>query len=161
MSLPFIQLLILIVFANGVPVIAHRLMGHKFNWPVDLGFRFIDGRRLLGNSKTWRGLASSVVLTAGLAMLMGYECLIGVQVAAGALAGDLCSSFIKRRLGLRSSAMAPLLDQVPESLFPALLMMSAFALDSKDVVILVLAFIILELLLSTVAYRLGIRRTPY
>lgn len=161
MSLEFVYLLLLIVFANGVPVVAHRVMGGHFAWPVDQGKNFIDGRRLFGNSKTWRGVIASVLATAVLAQWLHYGLIIGALVAAAALSGDLFSSFIKRRLGMRSSSMAPLLDQIPESLFPALLMMHRFSLDEKDVVILVLAFIILELLLSGIAFRLGIRTTPY
>ena len=44
---------------------------------------------------------------------------LGALVAASAMAGDCLSSFIKRRFGLEPSEMTLGLDQVPESLFPA------------------------------------------
>ena len=44
---------------------------------------------------------------------------LGALVAASAMAGDCLSSFIKRRFGLEPSRMTLGLDQVPESLFPA------------------------------------------
>ena len=58
-------------------------------------------------------------------------------------------------------SMAPLLDQVPESLLPALMLMHAFGLDLESITILVSAFIVAELVLSLVLYRLGIRNRPY
>ncbi len=60
-----------------------------------------------------------------------------------------------------SSSMAPLLDQVPESLFPSLLMAEIFSLNSFDIVIVVACFVVLELILSKLLYKVGVRRRPY
>jgi len=57
--------------------------------------------------------------------------------------------------------MAPLLDQAPESLLPALVVMHDFALDDIQVIALVAVFVVVELLLSLVLYRLGVRSRPY
>jgi CDP-2,3-bis-(O-geranylgeranyl)-sn-glycerol synthase len=57
--------------------------------------------------------------------------------------------------------MAPFLDQVPESLFPALMLMEVFSLDTIAVMLLVLTFVISELALSHILYRWGIRKKPY
>ncbi|MBE9560221.1 MAG: CDP-archaeol synthase, partial [Proteobacteria bacterium] len=75
--------------------------------------------------------------------------------------GDLGSSFIKRRLSMQPSSMAPLLDQVPESFFPAFMMMHTFNLNISSVILLVLIFIIIELALSHILYKYGIRKNPY
>ena len=85
----------------------------------------------------------------------------GALIAVYAILGDLFSSFIKRRLGLAPSSMAPLIDQVPESLLPALMLKDSFGLDTKAIMILVSAFIVADLILSKVLYRLGIRNRPY
>ena len=161
MSTALLHLLLLIMVANGVPVVMRYLLGRRLDYPLDMGKKFIDGKRILGPAKTWRGLFFSILFTTLAAIFLGVDAIIGATIAFYAMLGDLFSSFIKRRFGMRSSSMAPLLDQVPESFIPAYFMMSTFALGSKDIVFLVVAFIILELLLSKILYKLGIRRTPY
>ena len=46
------------------------------------------------------------------------------------------------------ACMVPLLDQVPESLLPAWLFMHDFTLDGMQVIALVAAFVVVDLLLS-------------
>lgn len=146
--------------ANGAPILARKLLGSRFNCPLDFGFK-LRNHDLLGASKTWRGLVASLVFTSILAWLIGYSWQTGVVVSLCAMTGDVFSSFIKRRLNLQPSSMAPFLDQVPESLLPALVMREQFGLDAASVMILVSSFIVLELILSQILYRLGIRKTPY
>ncbi len=129
--------------------------------PLDFGVKFFDGNRLLGKSKTWRGIISSVLVTALFAIIIGSTLEIGILIALTAMSGDLFSSFIKRRLGIKSSDMAPFLDQVPESIFPAIYLRETFDLDLNDIVILVCVFIVLELLISQVLYKWRIRKRPY
>ena len=62
---------------------------------------------------------------------------------------------------MKPSSMAPLLDQVPESLFPAFMMMHTFNLDFSLVLLLVLIFVIIELALSHILYAWGLRNKPY
>lgn len=155
------QILVLLFAANGGPIITERLLGKHCPWPVDGGARFIDGRPLLGPSKTWRGLVGAIVCAALAAGLFGFSPATGMLVGAGAMLGDLLSSFIKRRLGIDSSGMALVLDQVPESLFPLLMVRSKFGLAESDLVGLVTAFVVLELILSRILFWLHIRRQPY
>ena len=136
-------------------------MGSRLNLPVDLGCRLPDGQPLFGRAKTWRGVAAAVVATAVAAVLLGYSLETGALVAFYAVCGDIFSSFIKRRLGMPPHSMAPLLDQVPESLFPAIMLKEQFGLNVESIIILVFAFIIAELLLSFIFYKLGIRKKPY
>jgi CDP-2,3-bis-(O-geranylgeranyl)-sn-glycerol synthase len=133
----------------------------KLALPVDFGSKLPDRRPFFGESKTWRGIAGAIIITAVGAVIFGYEAAVGVQVALYAHVGDLFSSFIKRRIGLASSSMAPLLDQVPESLFPAVMMMHVFSLEVQSILVLVCLFIVLELLLSWIFFKLGIRKRPY
>ena len=58
------QVLILLSLANGSPVIAKRIFGANYAAPVDGNARFIDGRPLIGPSKTIRGIVVSLVVTA-------------------------------------------------------------------------------------------------
>ncbi|MCP5246447.1 MAG: CDP-archaeol synthase [Burkholderiales bacterium] len=141
-SLP--HLLALVITANGAPIALRYLAGHKMAYPVDFHIYFIDQKRLFGNTKTWRGLMASLLLTCPAAVLLDYDLKTGFLIAAGAMSGDLLSSFIKRRLNMRPSSMAPLLDQVPESLIPALLVMHSFHLTAHTIIYLVILFFVLE-----------------
>ncbi len=161
MSPVLVHLFVLIVLANGAPILAHNLLGNKAGYPIDAHLRFFDQRPLFGHSKTWRGLIASLLLTSLLAWLLGYSVQIGLLIALAAMCGDLLTSFIKRRLNMPSSSMAPLFDQVAESLFPALAVMQLFALTPLNIILLVLAFILFDLLLSRLLHRIGLRRRPY
>jgi CDP-2,3-bis-(O-geranylgeranyl)-sn-glycerol synthase len=77
------------------------------------------------------------------------------------MGGDLLSSFIKRRRGLAPHSRAPLLDPIPESLLPLLVMSPTVGLSIADIVIVVAAFVVLELALSRVLFQLKIRDRPY
>jgi len=157
----FLSLLFLILVANGSPILARYLLHNTFSCPIDSGYRFVDQKRLFGGAKTWRGFFSSLIVTSISALLIGYELETGWLIAIGAMAGDLVSSFFKRRLGYRTSARAPLLDQVPESLFPALLVMHLFHLSLMAIILIVFLFFILDVMLSQLFYYLGVRRKPY
>jgi CDP-diglyceride synthetase len=114
-----------------------------------------DGRPLLGPSKTWSGLAASLVLTPLVALALGLHWQLGLIVALGAMAGDLLASFAKRRLGIGSSVSAPVLDQVPESLIPGLLASGTLGLGLPDLGLVVGAFAALDLALTPVLKLLG------
>jgi hypothetical protein len=157
----YLQLLVLISAANGAPLFGHTVLRQRWNFPLDAGVRFFDGRPLLGPSKTVRGVVLALLVTPLVALLLGLDAETGVIVAAFAMLGDVASSFTKRRLGLPSSSQAFGLDQVPESLFPLLAVQYRFALYYAEVVWLVAAFVVLELALSRVLYRLRLRDQPY
>lgn len=161
MNIELLQLLTLIIIANGAPIVIHVLLNNRFNTAVDFGQKLHDKRPLFGASKTWRGIIAAIIITPAAAWLFGYALNTGLLIAIYAVLGDLASSFIKRRLGKSPSSMAPLLDQIPESLFPALMMMDTFKLDISAIIQLVFIFIVIELLLSNVLYKWGIREQPY
>src|SRR3974390_275450 len=128
------QMLTLLMLANGSPVVAKRIFGETYARPLDGNARFIDGRPLLGPSKTIRGVVTSLLVTTLGALLLGFEFRIGLMVAAPAMAGDMLSSFMKRRFGLAPSSKATGLDQIPEALFPLLACRAAFSLTAIDIV---------------------------
>jgi hypothetical protein len=161
MSTNLIHLLLLIIIANAAPIILHSLMGKRLDSAIDCGFRLPDNNPVLGSSKTWRGVIGAIVFTSIGAVLLGYSVPVGTQIALYAVLGDILSSFIKRRIGMAPSSMAPLIDQVPESLLPALMLMDTFELNYQSIIILVCLFIVIELLLSLVFFKLGIRKRPY
>jgi len=156
-----IDLLLLLLAANGSPVLATRIFGERGARPVDGGWLWPDGRPLFGASKTWRGLASGLLMTALVATLLGYGFVFGLLFGTASLAGDLFSSFVKRRWGIASSGRFIGLDQIPEALFPLLVGRSILGLDWPAIGVLVLLFVIGSLVLSRLMFHLGIRRHPY
>ncbi len=161
MSATAIHLLLLIIVANSMPVLMTRLLGARYSWPVDAHRSWRDQRRLLGPSKTWRGIFSAVIVTSLAAPLLGHSWWLGALTAALAMLGDLFSSFCKRRLGRASSARATGLDQLPEALLPALLLKPLLALEWLEVLLIPLLFMLLEMVFSVLLFRLGIRKQPY
>jgi hypothetical protein len=155
------DLLLLLAVANGAPLIGKKLLGARFAYPLDRGARLGDGQPILGAAKTLRGVVLSLIATTLAAPLIGIDARVGALVSAAAMAGDLLSSFVKRRLRLKSSAMCIGLDQIPESLLPALAASSALGLSLADIALATLLFLVGELALSRVLYVLKIREQPY
>ena len=156
-----LKLLVLMSIANGAPLIATRVLGRRLAQPLDFGIRFFDGRPLFGPSKTIRGVLLAILLTGICAPLLELEASAGLVVGAMAMAGDLFSSFVKRRLDLPSSSRATGLDQIPECLFPLLACRAMFALSLADIVVGVIVFSVGEVWLSRVFFRIGLRDRPY
>ena len=159
--LHILQLLVLITLANGAPIVAKKIFGPRFSFPLDAGTVFFDGRPLFGPSKTIRGILVSVLITTASAPLIGLDLTIGAIVAGAAMAGDLFSSFVKRRLNSPPSSQALGLDQVPESLFPMLACRDALSLTIADIALAVGIFFIGALILSRFLFRAHLRDEPY
>ena len=107
--------------------------------PIDGGKTMKDGRRILGDGKTWRGFFAGTALgllvglieifllskgfhffgislpgfsAAGIAGALDVSAVIAIlSLATGALLGDMTFSFLKRRLGLKRGQALPLADQ--------------------------------------------------
>ncbi len=156
-----LQLLVLLAIANSAPIAGKRLFVNRLARPIDGGLRFFDGRPLFGPSKTIRGLVSAVLVTAASAPLVGVAWQTGVLIGSLAMAGDLLSSFLKRRLKLPSSSKATGLDQVPESLLPTLACRNLLSLSVLDMAVTVVVFFVGEIVLARLSYRLHLRDRPY
>src|SRR5277367_2060334 len=104
--LPILQVLALTALANGVPVLTKKILGTLGAAPLDGGLRLPDGRPLFGASKTLRGVVLGILAATVGAPLVGLSWTIGLSVGAAAMAGDLLSSFLKRRLGRPASSRA-------------------------------------------------------
>lgn len=104
--------------ANMVPTVAGG------GPPLDGGRSWTDGRRLLGDGKTWRGLAIGVLAGTLTGIVMHFLApafpgswglsnlgsepvyiLVAMLLSTGALFGDSVKSFVKRRLNINRGAM--------------------------------------------------------
>ena len=156
-----VKLLLLIAVANGTPVIAKKLLGDALSYPLDAGRTFLDGRPFFGSSKTIRGIVSSIIATLVCAPVLGLTLTTGLIVGTAAMAGDILSSFIKRRMGYASSSKALGLDQIPESLLPALVCDNLLGLTVADIILVVALFTVGEIVLSRLLFRMNIRDQPH
>ena len=156
-----LELLTLLVVANGSAVVAKKLLGLALAHPLDGGVLFVDGQPLFGPTKTIRGVVVSVLATSICAGLMGLGWNVGTLIATFAMAGDLFSSFVKRRLHLASSSMAIGLDHIPKSLFPLLASRLLLPLSILDIVAGVTIFVVGALIVSPILFRLNLRDEPH
>lgn len=153
--------LLLLLVANGAPIVVRSLLGARYAWPLDGGLLFFDGRPLLGPAKSWRGVVAALLVTAMVAPLLGMPWQLGAQFALLVMLGDALSSFFKRRLAIAPRGRATGLDQLPEALLPLLALRQTLELVWGDVLLVVALFVILELSISPILYRLHIRLRPY
>lgn len=155
------QTLLLLIAANGAPVLARKLFGNRYAYPLDGGLLLHDGQSLFGYSKTWRGLLVAILTSAIVASLLGFPAQLGALFGALSMSGDLLASFCKRRLGYAISSRARLLDVFPEALLPTLVLHTALHLGIADAIATAFGFFLLEVSFSPVLYRLRIRNRPY
>lgn len=156
-----LKVLLLALVANGAPILGKRLLGERWSLPLDGGLRFVDGRPLLGPSKTVRGLMLSVLACLLVAPALGFSWLLGLTFGAATMAGDALSSFLKRRVDVPSSGRFRGLDQIPEILLPLWLCKGQLGLDWWSILLLVLLFSAASLAVSRLMFRLGVRDHPY
>jgi len=159
--LKILQLLFLLALANGAPLAAKKLLGQHLAFALDGGICLGDGRPLFGPSKTVRGIVFAILASSIGAPLAGISWQTGALIGGLAMAGDLLSSFVKRRLAWAPSSRATGLDQVPESLLPLIGCAAALSLTAADIAATTAIFCAGEILLSRLLFRLHFRDRPY
>ena len=120
--------------------IARKLLSSRFDTPLDGNLVLWDGQRLLGSSKTIRGVIAATLTTTAIFMILDMPVLTGFFFGLSAMLGDSLSSFVKRRARLNPGDSVPWLDQIPEALLPVLLVRASLELDWFQVVVVVIGF---------------------
>lgn len=156
-----LRLLLLLSVANISPIVLKSMLGDQWNTPIDFGRSFTDGRPLLGASKTWRGLAAAMLGATVIAPVLGFAPEVGTLAALMAMTGDAIASFTKRRLAIPTSGQAFGLDQLPEALLPLLVLRQLLGLSWPVLLMVLLAFALLETPLARLSHRLGLKDRPY
>jgi CDP-2,3-bis-(O-geranylgeranyl)-sn-glycerol synthase len=148
--------------------------------PIDLGRNFSDGKRLLGDGKTYRGLIIGIFAGIGIGLVQiwvsgayGWEDLPEqtymsiTLLATGALLGDLCKSFFKRRLGKERGAKWPVADMydlVAGALLLVLIVDPGWLFANMTLVIFILILIITPILhrvVNIIGYRFRVKEVPW
>ena len=173
----FLALLLLIMpayVANSIPVVFGR--GAR----VDGGKVFWDKRPLFGEGKTWRGLLAGVLFGSLSAIplaavfpenflpFLGYnqKIFFAFALSAGAMAGDLLGSFIKRRQGIKSGEPSFLMDQLlfvfTALIFGVIAYPQLFSvLNLNDATIIVVMTYFLHAAFNAIAHALKLKKVPW
>ncbi len=149
--------------ANASPVFLNR------GTPIDRGRVFVDGRRLLGDGKTFEGyflglfFGYTVAVAESLLLNDSHYIIYGMMGALGALVGDSVSSFFKRRLGLKRGAPLPIVDQLDFYIGAAAFMWLVGWRPPRISYFLgaALIIIIVHRLTNYLAYRLHLKDVPW
>jgi CDP-2,3-bis-(O-geranylgeranyl)-sn-glycerol synthase len=153
--------------ANGTPVLAGG--GKK----MDFGRNFIDGKRIFGNNKTFRGFFFGWAVGFLVGILEGfvfgfenYAVLFSILIPLGALLGDLTGAFIKRRLSIQPGGLLPIVDQI-DFVVGAVVFALPLALTGLFVLTWQVAVVVLvitppiHLLTNFGAYKLKLKKHPW
>lgn len=128
--------------------------------PLDGGRQFSDRKRLLGDGVTVRGFIVGVAGGTAVGALMGRP-IEGFLLSLGALLGDSAGSFLKRRLGIKRGAPAPVLDQL-NFVAGALILISFVASVSLDYIIILLVITPFgHLAVNMIGYSLKLKKVPW
>ena len=158
--------------------------------PVDFGRNWTDGRRILGDGKTWRGtiggiFAGMVIGLVQIGILIPFDTdLLGsfgsdpLQVGIvlfclsfGSMLGDMIGSVYKRRVNLERGAKAPILDQY-DFLIGTFLMLIIFQrgwlfdyfIDGLHIIALITVLVLtwfLHRAVNIIGYKMGKKEVPW
>jgi CDP-2,3-bis-(O-geranylgeranyl)-sn-glycerol synthase len=154
-------------FANS----SAMLFGGKT--PLDLGFKAWDGKRWLGKGKTFKGTFFGIffgtlgaLLIANLvpqhaAAISDNYIVFGFFVSTGAILGDVCGSFLKRRLDLESGKPVFLLDQL-DFLVGGIVLGSAFFFPKwEQIAVMVIITLLVHRLSNWIAFKAKLKEVPW
>jgi len=135
------KIVLFLLWVNGLPPLVGILAGDRYNQPIDGGRLWFDSKPVFGPHKTIRGLLAGVVGGTAIFQLVGVVWWCAALAALLAMAGDLLSSFIKRRRTLASGEDVVILDQLFESLFPTLFLSCFITLTLIQILAVLIGFI--------------------
>jgi CDP-2,3-bis-(O-geranylgeranyl)-sn-glycerol synthase len=148
--------------------------------PIDLGRNFSDGKRVFGDGKTFRGLFIGILAGVGIGLvqiwisgayrleyLPSHTYLSITMLAIGALLGDLCKSFLKRRFGKDRGTKWPVADQydlVAGALILLLVVDPSWLFTYMTLPVFILILVLTPILHRTVniiGYYMGVKEVPW
>ena len=162
-----------IMISNGIPA----MFGGGF--PVDAYKNFFDGKRILGDHKTLRGLITGIIgglfgsiivyyLAYDLLMReygaigLQYPMWIGLLMGWGCNFGDMVGSFIKRRINIKSGNSFPIFDQTGYMIFGLLWSWPVFKIVPwQFLVTLIVISPIIHFGFNVLAYLLKVKDVPW
>lgn len=157
--------------ANAAPVFANKIpLLNKWKTPIDFGIS-VNGHRLLGDNKTWRGLIFGT-LVGGLTGWVTYQFIssvsaqqishfwIGAVLGFGALFGDAIESFFKRRSNIKSGVSWFPYDQIDYVLGAILFSLPIVQLKLGYYVAVLLFYFGLHIVVSYIGFKTKLKEKP-
>jgi CDP-2,3-bis-(O-geranylgeranyl)-sn-glycerol synthase len=146
--------------ANGTPVLAGG--GTK----MDFGKNFVDGKRIFGNNKTFRGFffgwgIGMLVGSIEYVVFPGFPVLFIVLTPLGALLGDLAGAFLKRRLGIAPGGLLPIVDQIDFVVGALVLALPLMIVYWQLAVAALIITPPIHLFTNFVAYKMKLKKHPW
>jgi len=157
-------LVLFLIWIHFLPFLAHLVFHDRFAATVDGGIQWRDGRPVFGTHKTFRGIFAAFAGALVAAPLLGIGFWVAGAAAALAMAGDLMTSFLKRRLDKPSGTPMFGFDHGLEALLPLLALVPAMNLRAWQGIAALAAFIPLGFLGSRfwqyILYRPSVQNYP-
>ena len=146
--------------ANGTPVLAGG--GTK----MDFDKNFVDGKRIFGNNKTFRGFffgwaIGMLVGSIEYVVFPGFPVLFIVLTPLGALLGDLAGAFLKRRIGIAPGGLLPIVDQIDFVVGALVFALPLMIVYWQLAVTVLLITPPIHLFTNFVAYKMKLKRHPW
>lgn len=168
--------------ANVTPILAIKVPGLRhWNTPVDLG-RYYNGKRLLGDHKTWRGIITGVLIGT---LFIGFQAyltdqsqwlqdltnpfvnydstsilILGLLLSLGALAGDAFKSLLKRQVSVKSGESWFPYDQLDYIIGGLLLSLLYVSLPISIYLWVFVVWFGMHLIFSYIGYLLKLKPKP-
>ena len=167
--------------ANMTPPLAKKISFLKnFNTPVDFGLK-LRRQCLFGSHKTWRGVFSAILVGMITVLIQGLLAdsfsafrgisqvdygsqnlfFLGFLLAAGAMAGDLGSAFIKRRLNINPGGKFIPWDQTNYVIGAFIFAQPYLHLELKVWFALFVSTFFLHVAINRFGYELGIHKAKW
>jgi CDP-2,3-bis-(O-geranylgeranyl)-sn-glycerol synthase len=146
--------------ANGTPVLAGG--GAK----MDFGKNFVDGKRIFGDNKTFRGFffgwaIGMLVGSIEYVVFPGFPVLFIVLTPLGALLGDLTGAFFNRRIGIAPGGLLPIVDQIDFVVGALVFALPLMIVYWQLAVTVLLITPPIHLFTNFLAYKLKLKRHPW
>ena len=145
--------------ANATPVLAGG--GAK----MDFGRNFVDGKRVFGNNKTFRGFffGYAIGILVGVMEVVAFKfpLTFAFLIPLGALLGDLAGAFLKRRIGIAPGGLLPIVDQVDFVIGAVVFSLPLAMIDWQLAVTVLLITPPIHLFTNFLAYKLKLKKNPW
>jgi len=151
----------------------------KGKMPIDGGKKW-RGKEIFGKGKTIKGTAGGIVfgIIIGCIQIYAQQFIpsaidghflgltfmtleLVILLSVGALVGDMIGSFIKRRIGLRRGAPAPLLDQLDFLIVAFIFVSFVYSIDVFIIITLIILTPIIHLIANVIGYIAKVKKQPW
>ena len=159
--------------------------------PLDMGRSLKDGFRLFGDGVTWKGTIIGILIGIGIGLIQGITgnivldlvmvgdpvigqmiqgtitenmlqgILLGLALGSGAIIGDACGSFIKRRFKVERGRPVPLMDQLDFVVGALVFASCVIVIPFYLIIVILIISLFLHLGANIIAYLLGMKNVWY